>query len=65
MLSPCRAPPRRPAADALLNVGARCVELELPSPKWGPATARLSLLEINARLSKSHAPLFRLVDGRS
>ncbi len=31
---------------------------------WDPATDRLSLLEINARLSKSHAPLFRLVDGQ-
>jgi hypothetical protein len=31
---------------------------------WDPETDRLSLLEINSRLSKSHAPLFRLVDGQ-
>jgi hypothetical protein len=31
---------------------------------WDPETDRISLLEINARLSKSHAPLFRMVDGR-
>jgi hypothetical protein len=31
---------------------------------WEPETDRISLLEINARLSKSHAPLFRMVDGR-
>ncbi|KAA6186224.1 D-alanine--D-alanine ligase [Thiohalocapsa marina] len=32
---------------------------------WDPDTDRIWLLEINARLSKSHAPLFELVDGRS
>jgi hypothetical protein len=31
---------------------------------WDPATDRLSLLEINTRISKSHAPLFRMVDGQ-
>ncbi|WP_295542625.1 D-alanine--D-alanine ligase [uncultured Thiohalocapsa sp.] len=31
---------------------------------WDPETDRLALLEINSRLSKSHAPLFRLVDGQ-
>jgi hypothetical protein len=31
---------------------------------WDPASDRISLLEINARLSKSHALLFRMVDGR-
>lgn len=30
---------------------------------WDPAEDRIWLLEINARLSKSHAPLFLLVDG--
>ncbi|MBA1146579.1 D-alanine--D-alanine ligase [Ectothiorhodospiraceae bacterium WFHF3C12] len=30
---------------------------------WDSETDRMSLLEINARISKSHAPLFRLVDG--
>lgn len=30
---------------------------------WHEATDRISLLEINPRISKSHAPLFRMVDG--
>ncbi|WP_405226427.1 ATP-grasp domain-containing protein [Lentisalinibacter sediminis] len=32
---------------------------------WHPETDRISLLEVNARISKSHCPLFRLVDGAS
>lgn len=32
---------------------------------WNAHDDRIWLLEINARLSKSHAPLFRLVDGQS
>lgn len=32
---------------------------------WNEETDALGLLEINARLSKSHCPLFRLVDGAS
>lgn len=32
---------------------------------WNPRTDRIWLLEVNARLSKSHCPLFRLVDGAS
>lgn len=31
---------------------------------WNPETQRLNLLEINSRLSQSHAQLFQLVDGR-
>lgn len=31
---------------------------------WDEHTGQIWLLEINARLSKSHAPLFELVDGR-
>ena len=30
---------------------------------WDEATDRIWLLEINTRISKSHAPLFRMVDG--
>jgi len=30
---------------------------------WDAAQERIWLLEINARISKSHAPLFRMVDG--
>jgi len=30
---------------------------------WDPDTDAIRLLEINTRLSKSHAPLFRMVDG--
>jgi biotin carboxylase len=30
---------------------------------WDPAQNRIWLLEINTRISKSHAPLFRMVDG--
>ncbi len=32
---------------------------------WNPRTDGISLLEVNARISKSHCPLFRLVDGAS
>jgi biotin carboxylase len=32
---------------------------------WHTETDRISLLEVNARISKSHCPLFRLVDGAS
>ncbi|WNO52910.1 ATP-grasp domain-containing protein [Stakelama saccharophila] len=32
---------------------------------WDRESDRISLLEVNTRLSKSHAPLFRDVDGRS
>ncbi len=32
---------------------------------WDPKTDRLNLLEINTRISKSHAPLFAMVDGAS
>lgn len=32
---------------------------------WNPETGALSLLEINARISKSHSPQFQMVDGRS
>lgn len=32
---------------------------------WDPETNRLSLLEVNPRISKSHAPLFKMVDGLS
>ena len=32
---------------------------------WNPDTDRIWLLEINARLSKSHGPLFKLVDGET
>ena len=31
---------------------------------WDPDSDRVWLLEVNPRISKSHAPLFRLVDGR-
>jgi len=30
---------------------------------WNPATDELRLLEINSRISKSHSPLFLMVDG--
>jgi hypothetical protein len=30
---------------------------------WDPASDQIWLLEINTRISKSHAPLFQLVDG--
>jgi biotin carboxylase len=30
---------------------------------WNEQTDRISLLEVNTRISKSHAPLFKLVDG--
>ncbi len=30
---------------------------------WNPETDRIRLLEINARISKSHSPLFLMVDG--
>ena len=30
---------------------------------WNPETGRISLLEINTRISRSHSPLFQLVDG--
>ena len=32
---------------------------------WNPETDALNLLEINPRISKSHAPLFHMVDGAS
>lgn len=32
---------------------------------WDPDTDRISVLEMNSRISKSHCPLFRLVDGAS
>jgi len=32
---------------------------------WNPETGDLNLLEVNARISKSHSPLFRMVDGAS
>ena len=32
---------------------------------WDRATDNIRLLEINARISKSHCPLFRMVDGAS
>jgi len=32
---------------------------------WNPDTDTIRLLEINTRISKSHSPLFQLVDGRS
>jgi hypothetical protein len=32
---------------------------------WNPARDAIRLLEINTRISKSHCPLFRMVDGRS
>jgi biotin carboxylase len=32
---------------------------------WSRRTGEIRLLEINARISKSHCPLFRLVDGAS
>jgi hypothetical protein len=32
---------------------------------WDPAHDRIRLLEVNARISKSHCPLFRMVDGHS
>jgi hypothetical protein len=32
---------------------------------WDTRTDRLSLLEVNARISKSHCPLFQMVDGAS
>lgn len=32
---------------------------------WNPETGDLHLLEVNARISKSHSPLFRMVDGVS
>lgn len=32
---------------------------------WDPRSGALSLLEINPRISKSHSPLFRMVDGAS
>lgn len=32
---------------------------------WDPRTGALNLLEINPRISKSHAPLFLMVDGAS
>lgn len=32
---------------------------------WNPESGDLNLLEINARISQSHAPQFHMVDGRS
>lgn len=32
---------------------------------WDPRTDGIRLLEVNARISKSHCPLFRMVDGAS
>ncbi|MDT8410180.1 MAG: D-alanine--D-alanine ligase [Wenzhouxiangellaceae bacterium] len=32
---------------------------------WDPGTGALKILEINPRISKSHSPLFRMVDGVS
>jgi hypothetical protein len=32
---------------------------------WEPESGALNLLEINARISKSHSPLFHMVDGAS
>ena len=32
---------------------------------WNPDTDDIRLLEINTRISKSHCPLFQMVDGRS
>ena len=32
---------------------------------WSPGTDEIRILEINARISKSHSPLFLLVDGSS
>ncbi len=32
---------------------------------WDPDSDALNLLEVNPRISKSHAPLFRMVDGAS
>lgn len=32
---------------------------------WDPETDALNILEINARISKSHSPLFKMVDGIS
>lgn len=32
---------------------------------WDERSDRISLLEVNARISKSHCPLFEMVDGRS
>jgi len=32
---------------------------------WDPRGDRIRLLEVNARISKSHCPLFRMVDGAS
>ena len=32
---------------------------------WNPETGALRILEINPRISKSHSPLFRMVDGVS
>lgn len=32
---------------------------------WDPETGELNLLEINPRISKSHSPLFHMVDGAS
>jgi len=32
---------------------------------WNPKSDSIRLLKINARISKSHCPLFRMVDGRS
>lgn len=32
---------------------------------WDPESGDLHLLEVNARISKSHSPLFRMVDGAS
>ncbi|MEX1196905.1 MAG: hypothetical protein WEB57_03450 [Pseudohongiellaceae bacterium] len=53
------------AADKVLTrFGYDCAPFNMEF-YWDPKTDRVSLLEVNARISKSHCPLFRLVDGVS
>ncbi len=50
-------------ADRVIRqVGYDCAPFNMEF-YWDEATDRIWLLEINTRISKSHAPLFRMVDG--
>ncbi|MCB2174054.1 D-alanine--D-alanine ligase [bacterium] len=50
------------AATVLLHAGYDNAPFNIEF-YWNPATDTIALLEINTRISKSHCPLFKLVDG--
>lgn len=52
------------AGKVLTRFGYDCAPFNMEF-YWDPKTDRIRLLEVNARISKSHCPLFRLVDGTS